>query len=42
MLTFSVPFGTAVTYEGIWLRLVPSCFNPASAMPMTLVVSGRR
>jgi hypothetical protein len=27
--TFSVPFGTAVTYVGIWLKLVPSFSNPS-------------
>lgn len=30
MLTFSVPFGTPVTYVGIWAMLVPSFSRPAS------------
>jgi hypothetical protein len=29
--TFSVPFGTAVTYVGIWLSSVPSFCRPSSA-----------
>jgi hypothetical protein len=29
--TFSVPFGTAVTYVGIWLSVVPFSARPSSA-----------
>lgn len=37
VLTFSVPFGTAVTYVGIWLKLVPSFSNPSATRGLAAV-----